>query len=212
MSKKTIAVKCKGAESPPIDVILEFQGKLKKLTKDNLEKLKRRIADDGFIAPIFVWENGGDYFVLDGHQRLQALLSLREDGYDMPMIPVAYIEAADEAEARQRLLSITSQYGEFDGRELKEWMDQIDVEVAETLRFVDGELSVLKIDYDAEWEGMPEYDTVDKTSAYKIVVHFDSEDAVKEFAEKLGINITEKTNSTWYPQKENDVLKDKAYV
>jgi hypothetical protein len=38
---------------------------------------------------------------------------MREEGYNIPMIPVDYIEAEDEAEAKAKLLHITSQYGEF---------------------------------------------------------------------------------------------------
>lgn len=139
---KTIQIKCQGATTLPIDVILEFQGKLKKLSKKNLESLKTRIVEDGFIAPFFVWDRGGDYMALDGHGRLAALLSLRQEGYDIPLMPVAFIEAADEKEARARLLSITSQYGEFDSLELADWIGELDEGIAETLRIVDSEISL----------------------------------------------------------------------
>lgn len=77
------------------------------------------------------------YKALDGHQRIKALCSLREEGWDIPLLPVAFIEASDEADARKKLLAISSQYGEFDSSELSEWLDEIGGEVAETLRITD---------------------------------------------------------------------------
>lgn len=144
MNKKTFPIKCKGNTSLPLDVILEFQGKLKKITKQNLDKLKNNILKNGFIAPLFVWDDKGDYRLLDGHQRLAALISLRQEDYDIPMIPVDIIQAKDEAEAKKMLLSITSQYGEFEAAELKEWLNQVDDETKEFLRIVDGEIDIVE--------------------------------------------------------------------
>ncbi|NCB44234.1 MAG: hypothetical protein EOM59_16695 [Clostridia bacterium] len=139
-SVKSIRVTCQGAATLPLDRIEEFQGNLKKLSKKNLEKLKKRIVEDGFNVPFFVWDHNGQYKALDGHQRIKALCSLREEGWDIPLLPVAFIEASDEQDARKKLLAISSQYGEFDASELSDWLDDIGGEVAETLRLVDGEM------------------------------------------------------------------------
>jgi len=139
-SQGEIKVTCRGAKSLPIDRIVEFQGNLKKLSKKNLDRLKVRIIEDGFNVPFFVWDHKGDYRVLDGHQRLKALLSLRKDGWSLPLLPVAFIEAKDEADARKKLLAISSQYGEFDNEELTKWLDGVGQSVAETLRLVDDEI------------------------------------------------------------------------
>lgn len=137
-----IEIKCTGADSLPLDMILEFQGGLKKRTTANLIRLCKRIFAVGFVAPFFVWDNAGDYMCLDGHGRIEALCAIREAGVPIPgSFPVAYIQAEDEAHAREVLLSITSQYGEFDESELGEWLDGLDAEIAETLRLVDGEMS-----------------------------------------------------------------------
>lgn len=137
-----IVVKCKSADLLPIDTILEFQGNLKRLTKTNREKLKRSILKYGFIAPIFVWENQGDYYILDGHQRLKTLIHMRQEGYNIPLLPVDYIEAATEKEAHDKLLVITSQYGEFDKYELEEWCNNIEKDTKELLRLTDSELKI----------------------------------------------------------------------
>jgi hypothetical protein len=111
--KKVIQIKCKGADTLPIDRILEFQNDLKTLSKDNEKKLRNSILKFGFIAPFFVWDNQGEWKLLDGHQRLKTLLKMREEGYDIPLLPVDYIEADSEEDAKRKLLHITSQYGEF---------------------------------------------------------------------------------------------------
>lgn len=149
MPKKTIQIKCSAAQTLPLDLILEFQGGLKKLSKANLEKLKNNILKNGFVAPIFVWDDKGDYRICDGHQRLAALISLRQDGYNIPLIPVDVIQAADEAEAKKILLSICSSYGEFDLDELTEWVSDLDSDIADLLRFTDSEIS---LDMDKEQE------------------------------------------------------------
>lgn len=111
--KKMIEIKCKGADTLPIDRILEFQGGLKELSKENEKKLRNSILKFGFIAPLFLWDDHGEWRLLDGHQRLKTLLKMREEGYDIPMLPVDYIEADSEEDAKRKLLQITSQYGEF---------------------------------------------------------------------------------------------------
>ena len=135
-----IIVTCTAADRLPIDSILEFQGDLKKLSKENREKLKKSILKNGFTAPIFIWQHGGDNFILDGHQRLATLLHMRQKGYDIPLLPVAYIEAENEQQAKEKLLVITSQYGEFDLDVLNDWVSGIDDDIADILRFSDSEL------------------------------------------------------------------------
>jgi len=132
-----IVVKCKGHKTLPIDLLLEFQGGLKRLTQKNREKLIGSICERGFIAPIFVWDDSGDYRLLDGHQRLKTLLWMRENGWDIPMIPVDIIEADNEQDAKKKLLAITSQYGEFDLDGFIEFTS--DIEIDDTIRLTDGE-------------------------------------------------------------------------
>ena len=55
--KKTIQIKCQGADLLPFESIEIFQGELKKLSKPNLEKLKALILKLGFCAPFFIWQN-----------------------------------------------------------------------------------------------------------------------------------------------------------
>ena len=159
-----IEIKCKGADSLSIDTIKDFQGKLKRISRDNLERLKVSILKNGFVAPIFVWRNEGQCMALDGHQRIKALLSMRDEGYNIPLLPIAYIEANNEEDARQKLLAITSQYGEFDIDELNSWVNNLDAEIAETLRFVDDkiELDIEEIETEGDDEFEDEIEPITK--------------------------------------------------
>jgi hypothetical protein len=133
----------------------DLQGGLKKLSTKNLEKLKNRIIKSGFCAPFFIWDNGaGDLKIIDGHQRRAALVSLESDGYSIPPLPVDYIHAATEEEAREILLSVSSQYGEWVEEELEQWMAEVDESISSTLRFVDEEINLIAV---------PEVDYKDET-------------------------------------------------
>ena len=125
-----IRVTCRGADSLPIDAIVEFQGALKTITQDNLDKLKRSILRHGFTAPFFVWASA-DNHLLDGHQRLKALLELRQEGHDMPLLPVVYIDADSEEHAKEKLLYITSQYGEFTTKGFAEFTADVDFDMSD---------------------------------------------------------------------------------
>lgn len=170
-SAKSIRITCQGAQTLPLDRIEEFQGNLKKLSKKNLEKLKKRIIEDGFNVPFFVWDHEGMYKALDGHQRIKALCSLREEGWDIPLLPVAFIEASDEQDARKKLLAISSQYGEFDSEELAGWLSEMDEGIADTLRIVDKEIKFPKLDIDEEKSNE---NTSKKSLA--VVIYCDSEE------------------------------------
>ena len=149
-----IQVTCQAADILPLEALMDFQGGIKTISATNLEKLKQRIISDGINVPVFVWAHDGINHLLDGHQRRAALMALEADGYDIPPVPVAYIEAVDEADARQKLLGITSQYGEFDTDELSEWLDGVSESVADTLRLVDGEIDLdLSTGLEEETEG-----------------------------------------------------------
>jgi len=139
---KCIEIKCQGAGTLPLENLTQFQGNLKTITPANLKKLRSRIIDTGFVAPIFIWKQDKINYILDGTQRLLALKSLQQKGYHIPDLPVAYIEADNEEDAKQKLLSITSQYGEFDVDILKEWTEEIGGELNDTFRFVNDELEL----------------------------------------------------------------------
>ena len=63
---------------------------------------------------------------------------------------MATLKASDIADARKKLLAISSQYGEFDSEELAGWLSEMDEGIADTLRIVDKEMKFPKLDIDEE--------------------------------------------------------------
>lgn len=143
-----ILITCQSAEVISFKNLQSFQGSLKKLTVKNRNKLMKSILKEGFMCPVFVWKHKGIIYLLDGHQRRLTLKFMESKGWEIPDIPIDYIKAKTEKEARRKLLKITSQYGEFDKDELNEWLDELDKEDKEDLRLVDKELKLFLSDVD----------------------------------------------------------------
>jgi DNA modification methylase len=124
-----IKIKVKDCKLMPIDNFETFQGTLKTLPKDNLKKLKESILRNGFNAPIFLWKNK----VLDGHQRLIAIQSLFADGHTLPdnSLPYVEIEADNEQQAAEMLLTYNSQYGEMTDKGLEEYVAYFNLDINE---------------------------------------------------------------------------------
>jgi 3'-phosphoadenosine 5'-phosphosulfate sulfotransferase (PAPS reductase)/FAD synthetase len=106
-----IKVNCKAADTLDIQDMTLFQGELKTRTDADYEHIKKSILDYGFCAPFFIWEHDGINSVLDGTGRYETLQRMKSDGYDIPLLPVAYIDCKDEATAKKVLLQINSHNG-----------------------------------------------------------------------------------------------------
>jgi hypothetical protein len=112
----------------PLDAIEDFQGGLKKRGKREIEQIITSLERFGFSFPFFVWQYEGHNYCLDGHGRIAALAELRRRGYALPVFPVVYVDAADENEAKQKLLRLNSQYGTMTVDTVLEFMDGLEIE------------------------------------------------------------------------------------
>ena len=56
-------------------------------------------------------------------------------------------------------------------------------------------------DWKKEWKDMPEFIQEDQKPIQQIIVSFASFDDVQKFADLLGMNVTTKTKSTWFPHR-----------
>jgi hypothetical protein len=128
---EAIRITCRGADSLPLDAITEFQGNLKSRTKKDIEKIIKSILKHGFTFPFFVWEHEGRYRTIDGHGRIIALNELRGRGCNLPLFPVVYIEASNEAEAKEKLLQQNSHYGKITQEGFIEFTAGMEIEMEE---------------------------------------------------------------------------------
>lgn len=145
---ESIKIACEAADYLQVNALKNFQGELKKVSKENLQKLKNNIVKYGFSAPIFVWKNKGINYILDGHGRIKAVLDLEKEGYTIPSLPVAWIKARSKTEAKKKLLQIASQYGEMTVKGLELFLDETDIELGEI--GMDLELPGIEIRYSEE--------------------------------------------------------------
>lgn len=103
---------------------------------------------------------------------------MREAGIILPnLFPVCFIDAENEADARQKLLTITSQYGEFQKDQLDEWMSKIDEEIREMFRLTDKEIAI-SVDVDNK-----ESEEIEYKNKIEIIIEVDSNNVEKLFNE-----------------------------
>ena len=116
---KQVKIKFEKIEFRDVDSLMDFQGNLKTLSDENYEKFKAKILKLGFVEPVVVWENN----ILNGHQRIKTLTRMRDvEGYEIPKIPVAMVNATNKKEAKEMVLSLTSQFGKMSEESLMEFV------------------------------------------------------------------------------------------
>ena len=90
--------------------------------------------------------------------------------------------------------------------------NEFDLDDLQTWGFSDFELGIVTdINYDEEWEGMPEFKQEDLTPVKSIMVHFKTTDAIEDFSELLDQSLTLKTKSIWYPEAERADLSSETW-
>src|SRR4029453_10490083 len=112
-AKQEIRVTCTTKDSLPLEKIIPFQGDLKTLSKTDFEKLKAAIIKYGLSFPSFIWQRNGSAKCLDGHQRSHVLSEMKKEGWRIPPVPVVYVDAKNEKEAKEKILLLSSQYGRY---------------------------------------------------------------------------------------------------
>ena len=122
-----IKVNCITQDTLPLSALTEFQGNLKIRDDTDFEKIEKSIKKHGFSFPFFVWKKGKINYCLDGHGRIGALQRLVAKGEKLPDLPVVYIKAKDEAEAKELLLKLNSQYGHMTADSVREFLGDLEI-------------------------------------------------------------------------------------
>lgn len=128
---KRIAINCTAAVNIDLADLTPLQGNLKELSEINFKKLSDSILTHGVTFPFFVWRHDGKNWILDGTQRDRVLKKMADDGYDIPPLPCALIEAKDRREAAQKILLISSSYGRMTDEDLYEFLSENDIDFPE---------------------------------------------------------------------------------
>lgn len=144
---QTIKINCKGSGALPLGEMKPFQGNLKTLTEKSYVKLRGLIQSMGFSFPIFVWqdrENNQNY-IIDGHQRVRTLQKMASEGYQIPDLPVAFVEAPNFKEAKKKLMAAASQFGDVDKQGLYEFLSENQWD----MDFLEENFKLPEIDFDS---------------------------------------------------------------
>jgi len=128
---ETIQIRCKAAVNLDLGNLTPLQGDLKELSGSNFNKLKQSILRHGITFPFFVWQSDGTNFILDGTQRDRVLTRMAEEGFAIPALPCALIEAKDRKEAAEKILLISSQYGKMTNNSLEQFLSENDLDLME---------------------------------------------------------------------------------
>jgi len=181
---------------------------------DNQIKLLAKIIENqGWRVPVIVSKRSD--LIVSGHCRVQAALQLKDQS-----VPVVYQEFESDAEEWAHMIADNriAELADMDNSALKDLLSEMDTGALDMeLTGYDGtvlENLMTQFHVDdpaAEWNGMPEFNQQDKTAFKSIVTHFKDQEAVNQFAETVGQNITPQTRMIWYPEIEIGRTADKIY-
>ena len=148
---KQIKIVCSGADLMSIEEMIHFQHDLKNLSEENYQKIKLSITDLGFSEPISIWQNEGKNYILGGHQRHTALKKMRDEGYEIPLIPVSLVEADNIKQAKKKVLALTSQFGTMTQDGLINFCEMNEINIDDMMKeFRFPEIPILKLNDKAE--------------------------------------------------------------
>ena len=108
-----VEIKCDTENAVSLNDLQYFEKDIKIRNSYDIKRMKQSIEKSGFICPLFIWKKDRKDFVLDGKTRVMALLQMAEEGWKVSNIPVVYIEAETENEAKEKVLQVNSRYGKI---------------------------------------------------------------------------------------------------
>ena len=161
-----IVINCTGSDTIELHQLTEFQGELKERSAGDIEKIIKSIRKHGFSFPFFVWAHAGENgnyinHVLDGHGRLEALKKLQSEGEEIPPLPCVYVSAENEAEAKEKLLKLNSQYGHMTADSVAAFLGDLKLDFEE-IALPEGVLDLTKLKMTDETIGDDEVPEVDE--------------------------------------------------
>jgi len=190
------------------------------ITDIALSGLRNSLKEFGDLSGIVFNKQTGN--LIAGHQRKKILIEefgdkliIEDNIIKTPKGDEYAIRVVDWDIQKEKLANITANNPHIQGnydttlQELVDELKESDSELIDMLNINNLDLESLVAE--EEWEGMPEFDQQDKTATRNIIVSFSCNNDIKDFAELISQNITEKTKSIWYPKQQNMDTESKRY-
>jgi len=173
----------------------------------NLDAISDSIDHNGWYGAVIVQK--GSNQILAGNHRI---LAAKRSG--MATVPVIELDIDDDLALRVLLAdNKTNDLASYDDEQLVEILQELSA--ADNLAgsgYSENDLRVLlasmskleadQIDAFAEWSGMPEYESADMNSVFRVVIHFATSDDSEAF-----FNLIErpKKTSMWWPEHDGHI-------
>jgi hypothetical protein len=188
-------------------------GNPRQSTKQTAKKLLQSFETFGQVESVAI---GPDNEVYNGHQRLSALMTVHGKDYTVDARRAS--RALTDEERRQLTLMLhAGATGEWDwdalsawdAEELREWAfdDSLLITWKRDVAALGNFLGSEKVDYEAEWEGMPEFENEDNGAFRTLKVHFANQNDLDDFSQRMGQMISDKAIFIWHPKQIREDLK-----
>ena len=156
----------------------------------NYEHLKKSLLTNGFANPLFVWEDDGVLWSVDGKTRREVLMDISNDIEVPEQLPAIFIKAKDRKEAIKILLEVFNAKENPSNEEvLIEWLEVENIDIQE----------------------------VNIESINVVSEHIEEEDhkeeTIKESANSISCTLTDQESEIWLNTKEKiGKMKDKEAI
>jgi len=98
----------------------------KKITKDQLNKLKTSLLRNGLKSPFLVWQDGKTLWCLDGHTRIPVLKLLEDEGVDVPeKLSAVFVDCKTKQDAKKAILIYNSHYASIQQEPLFDFIQDL---------------------------------------------------------------------------------------
>jgi len=180
-------------------------------SRESIDIIRKSIFEFGFNVPVIIDRESN---VICGHGRIIAASEI-----GMTEVPCIIKEDLTKVQlkAYRIMENKTHEYSQWDFNILKKELDFLNEKEygLEFTGFSNEEFEKLNgieiEDHKGEWNGMPEYQNTNLTPIKQIIVSFSSLENRDKFAELIGVKLTDKTKSIFYPPEEKESFKELRY-
>ena len=197
-------------EKISIETLIPYANNARTHSEAQVAQIAASIREFGFNNPVLIDEQSS---IIAGHGRVLAARKLELDS-----VPCIRLNHLSETQRRAYIIAdnkiaMNAGWDEellaLELAELTEFgvnMDLMGFSPVEYAGVINGENDATE-----EWVGMPEFEQNDAMPLRSIIVHFEAQTFVNDFAERMGQSLTDKTKYIYHPKQIKNDLKDLRY-
>jgi hypothetical protein len=171
-----------------------------------IQQIMASIREWGWTTPVLVDERG---VIIAGHGRVMAA-----ERMELAEVPVIVARGWSEAQKRAYLIADNKLQENASWDQSLLQLEMADLKTlgfdALLTGFTENEIEAFGLPENnplAEWVGMPEFQQNAKNAFRTLIVHFKDAEAVQQFCQQVGQQLTDKTKFIWVPP-----VDDESYV